>query len=204
MRLLMKTGTAIALAAALSGCSVSSLLGGGGSGKPPVTLQTLTAEAADPGAIARSSAAGQAVTVAIPATPKELKTIRVPVQLTPTDIQYVTNFRWLDTPDRLFQQLLEETIRRTTNRVVLNPLQSSLDPGMTVSGELGRFGYDASTGQVVVIYDAALGGRDRVETRRFTASVPADGTAGTVGPALNRAANQVAQDVAKWIGNSAG
>jgi cholesterol transport system auxiliary component len=202
MRLLTKTGTAIALAAALSGCSVSSLLGGGSSSKPPATLQTLTAEVPDPGAIARTAAAGQAVTVAIPAMSKELKTLRVPVQLTPTDVQYVSNFRWIDTPDRLFQQLLEETIRRTTNRVVLNPMQSSLDPGMTVSGEIGRFGYDASTGQVVVTYDAALGGGNRVETRRFTANAPADGTAGTVGPALNRAANQVAQDVAKWIGNS--
>jgi cholesterol transport system auxiliary component len=142
------------------------------------------------------------VTVAIPSVTKELRTLRVPVQLTPTDLQYVANFQWVETPDRLFQHLLEETIRRTTNRVVLNPLQSSLDPGLTVSGELGRFGYDASTGQVVVTYDAALGGGNRVETRRFTATAPADGTAGTVGPALNRAANQVAQDVAKWVGNS--
>jgi cholesterol transport system auxiliary component len=39
-----------------------------------------------------------------------------------------------------------------------------------------------------------------VQTRRFTAAAPADGTAATVAPALNRAANQVAQDVARWIG----
>jgi len=201
MRLLLKTGSACAMALALAGCSISSMLGGGG-GKAPVTLQTLSSEAPDPGATVRSAAAGQAVTVAIPSVTKELRTLRVPVQLTPTDLQYVANFQWVETPDRLFQHLLEETIRRTTNRVVLNPLQSSLDPGLTVSGELGRFGYDASTGQVVVTYDAALGGGNRVETRRFTATAPADGTAGTVGPALNRAANQVAQDVAKWVGNS--
>ncbi|MEA3081622.1 MAG: cholesterol transport system auxiliary component, partial [Sphingomonadales bacterium] len=41
----------------------------------------------------------------------------------------------------------------------------------------------------------------RVETRRFTATAPSDGTAASVGPALNRAANQVALDVAKWIGS---
>jgi len=46
----------------------------------------------------------------------------------------------------------------------------------------------------------SAGGGARVETRRFTATAPADGTAATVGPALNRAANQVALDVAKWIG----
>jgi len=56
--------------------------------------------------------------------------------------------------------------------------------------------------QVVVTYDGSLStaGGGRVETRRFTASAPADGTAATVGPALNGAANQVALEVAKWIG----
>ena len=51
-------------------------------------------------------------------------------------------------------------------------------------------------------YDGALStaGGTRVETRRFEASVPADGTAATVGPALNAAANQVATEVAAWVG----
>ena len=40
----------------------------------------------------------------------------------------------------------------------------------------------------------------QVETRRFEAREPADGTASTVGPALNTAANRVAGDVAQWIG----
>jgi cholesterol transport system auxiliary component len=73
---------------------------------------------------------------------------------------------------------------------------------VTVTGQLQRFGYDASTGQVVVTYDAAMstGGGAGVQARRFTATAPADGTAASVGPALNRAANQVALDVAKWIG----
>jgi cholesterol transport system auxiliary component len=43
-------------------------------------------------------------------------------------------------------------------------------------------------------------GGTRVETRRFEARAPADGTASTVGPALNDAANQVAAQVAQWIG----
>jgi cholesterol transport system auxiliary component len=124
------------------------------------------------------------------------------VQVTPTDVEYVTNLQWVDTPDRLFQKLLAETVRRTTNRVVLDPDQSALDPGLVVNGDLQRFGYDASSGQVVVVFDAALSktGGTQVDTRRFTAMAPADGTAATVGPALNRAANQVALDVAKWIG----
>jgi cholesterol transport system auxiliary component len=86
--------------------------------------------------------------------------------------------------------------------VVLDSGQTTLDPGLTVSGQLQRFGFDTATGQVIVTYDGALStaGGKQVETRRFTATAPADGTAGTVGPALNRAANQVALDVAKWIG----
>ena len=202
MRLLARTVASFALAAALGGCSLGGLLGGGG--KPPATLQTLTPEAPDPGAIARSAAAGQSLTVAVPVVPKELRTTRVPVQVTPTDVQYVTNLQWVDTPDRLFQRLVAETVRRATNRVVLDSNLTTLDPGLVLSGQLQKFGYDAQTGQVVVEYDGALStaGGNRVETRRFVATAPADGSGATVGPALNRAANQVAREVAAWVGNS--
>jgi len=199
MRLIRKAG-AVFLAAMLAGCSLGGLMGGGG--KPPPTLQTLTPEAAEPPSIVRNASAGQAVTVATPTVQKELRTVRVPVQVTPTDVQYVTGLVWIDTPDKLFQGLLAETIRRTTGRVVLDPGQTSLDPGVTVSGALERFGYDAASRQVVVTYDASLStaGGNQVQTRRFTATAPADGSGPSVGPALNRAANQVALDVAKWIG----
>jgi cholesterol transport system auxiliary component len=200
MKLLLRTGSAILLTAGLGGCSLGGLMGGGG--KPPAYLATLTPEAPAPGDMARTAAAGQAVTIATPVVPKELMAVRVPVQITPTSVEYVTNLQLVDTPDRLFRRLLEETVRRTTNRVVLDPAQSTLDPGMTITGELQRFGYDTASGQVVVTYDATMStaGGSGVQTRRFTATAPADGTAATVGNALNRAANQVALDVAKWIG----
>jgi cholesterol transport system auxiliary component len=172
-----------------------------GGGKAPPYLFTLTPEA-PPAAPARSAAVGQTVTIRTPVIAKELRTVRVPVQVSPTVIQYVPNFQWVDTPDKLFQGLVEETVRRTTNRVVLDPSQSALDPGLVVSGQLNRFGYDAQQGTVVVRYDAALAtqGGTHVETRRFEASLPADGTSTTVAPALNQAANQVATQVAQWIG----
>ena len=199
MSLLNRSLVPLALAAALAGCSLSGLLGGGG--KPPAALFTLTPEApsADP---ARSAAVGETVTVRVPVVPKALRVVRVPVQISPTEVQYVTDLEWVDTPDRLFQSLVEETIRRTTNRVVLDPNQSTLDPGLVVTGALNRFGYDAQQSAVVVEYDAALAtqGGTHVETRRFTASVPANGTAASVAPALNQAANQVAAQVAQWIG----
>jgi cholesterol transport system auxiliary component len=202
MRLMLRTLASIALAASVSGCSLGGLLGGGG--KPPAYLVTLTPEAAEPAQMARAASAGQAVTIGAPDVPKELRTIRVPVQLNPTDVQYVTNLTLIDTPDRLFANLVAETVRRTTNRVVLDPRQSTLDPGVTITGELRRFGYDAASSQVIVQFDAtmATAGGNGVQTRRFTATAPADGTAATVGPALNRAANEVALDVARWIGNA--
>ena len=190
-----------ALALAVGGCSLGGLLGGGG--KAPATLLTLTPEIASPGEFERAANAGQAVTINTPVTGKDLHTVRVPVQVTPTDVQYVTHAQWVDTPDRLFQNLLSETVRRRTNRVVLDPRQTGLDPGLIVSGELQRFGYDAATGQVLVRFDGALStaGGTRVETRRFEATAPSDGSAQSVGPALNRAANEVAIKLADWIGS---
>jgi cholesterol transport system auxiliary component len=193
MRSIRLTST-VALAASLAACSLGGLLGGGA--KAPAVLYTLTSSA-PPAAPVRSAAVGQAVTIATPAVPKE-----VPVDVGPTQLQYIAGLQWVDTPDRLFQDLLEETVRRTTSRVVLDPSQSALDPGLVVTGELNRFGYDAQQGAVVVQYDASLAtqGGTHVETRRFEATAPADGTAATVAPALNQAANQVAQQAAQWIG----
>jgi len=190
------------LLVSISACSIGGLLGGGG--KPPTTLQTLTPDVADPGPVTRNAVSGQSVTVATPIVPKELNTLRVPVQISATDVQYVTGLQWIDTPDRLFQQLVSETIRRSTNRVVLDGGLATLDPGLLLSGQLQKFSYDAASGQVIVEYDGALStaGGNRVESRRFVATAPSDGTGASVGPALNRAANQVARDVAGWVGNS--
>ncbi len=196
MRAYLRIGTALALAVATGGCA---LLGGGG--KPPPVLFTLSSDA-PPAAAARTAAVGQTVTIGTPVIPKQLRTVRVPVEIGLTQVQYVANLQWVDTPDRLFQALLEETVRRTTNRVVLDPSQTTLDPGLVVSGQLNRFGYDSQQGVVVVQYDGSLAtqGGTHVESRRFEATVPADGTAATVSPALNEAANQVAKQVAQWIG----
>jgi len=195
MRAYLRIGTALALAVAASGCA---LLGGG---KAPPVLFTLSSDA-PPAAPTRSAAVGETVTIETPAIPKELRTVRVPVDIGLSQVQYVANLQWVDTPDRLFQSLVEETVRRTTNRVVLDPNQATLDPGLVVTGQLNRFGYDSQQGAVVVQYDASLAtqGGTHVESRRFEASVPADGKAATVSPALNEAANQVAKQVAAWIG----
>ncbi len=173
-----------------------------GGKKVPPTLLTLTSSAPAPAVINRSAAPGEAITIDVPVVSKELATTRVPALLGPTAVAYIKDLLWVDAPDRLFQDLLQETMLRTTSRVVLDPRQSSLDPGLKLTGTLTRFGYDTGEGMVIVRYDGALSrdGGTRVETRRFEAREPADGTAATVGPALNAAANKVAVDVAGWVG----
>ena len=197
MKTMLRVSAIAAAALALGGCA---LLGGGP--KPPPWLLTLAPTAPPPASMVRSANAGEAVTIEVPVIPKELRSLRVPAQSGETAIAYIEDLQWVDTPDRLFQDLLQETLLRTTNRVVIDPKQARLDPGLVVSGQLSSFGYEAGAGSVLVRYDAALSaaGGTRVETRRFEARAPADGTAATVGPALNQAANQVAMDVARWIG----
>jgi cholesterol transport system auxiliary component len=199
MRSTLRILAPLALAVTVSGCSLGGLLGGG---KAPPTLLTLTTEAAPSASLTRAANAGESVTIATPIVPKEIRAIRVPVHVTATDVAYVENLQWVDTPDRLFRDLLAETVRRTTNRVVLDQRQSALDPGLLVSGQLHRFGFDATTGTVIVRFDGALStqGGTRVETRRFEANVPSTPDAPAVGQALNRAANQVAREAAAWIG----
>ena len=196
MSMMLRVSMAAA-ALALSGCALR-----GGGPKPPPWLLTLAPSAPAPASVVRSANAGEAVTIEVPIIPKELRSVRVPAQQGETAIAYIKGLQWVDTPDRLFQDLLQETVLRTTNRVVIDPKQSRLDPGLVVSGQLTRFGYEAGQGSVLVRYDAALSaaGGTRVETRRFEGRAPADGTAASVGPALNQAANQVALDVARWIG----
>ena len=196
----LRVAAPIALALSLTAC-MGGLLGGG---KAPPWLLTLTPQAPAPESVSRTAGPGEAVTIAIPVIPKEIRTTRVPVHSGPIAIAYVQDLTWVDTPDRLFQDLLSETVTRMTNRVVLDPNQSALDPGITISGNLSRFGYDEQEGMVVVRYDAAMSrsGGAAVSTRRFEAREPADGTANSVAPAINAAANRVAMEVAQWVGAS--
>jgi cholesterol transport system auxiliary component len=169
---------------------------------PPDSLLSLTAASTLPADTARVARDGQAVIVAIPSVPQELATPRVPVHASPTSIAYLKDAQWVDAPARLFRELLGETIAGRSNRVVLDPRQASLATGMRLGGRLAEFGLDAPSSSVVAIYDATLvrGDKAPVETRRFEARVPVTSqTVGTVAPALNQAANQIAVQVSDWV-----
>lgn len=172
-------------------------------GKPPERLLSLNAaQKVAPGTL-RSASAGASITVADPEAPKMLDTIRVPVQMTPTSVAYVTKVQWADTPRHLFRRLMAETISATTDRVVLDSGQFSGDGGRRLSGELVAFTIDQASHNAIVTYDAVLTTPAGVALarQRFTASAPVSGKieATTVGAPLNTAANKVATDVAAWV-----
>lgn len=172
--------------------------------EPPPSLLTLETRAEVPvGEVRRVDGAG-AVTVLSLTTPQALATQRVPVQATPTTIAYVEDAQWTEPPARLFARLLGDTIAARTGRVVLAGGQAVADPGTRLGGELRRFGLDATAREAVVTFDAqvARGEANAVERRRFEARVPIAGEidAQTAGLLLNDAANQVAVQVAEWIG----
>jgi cholesterol transport system auxiliary component len=186
----------IVLALPLAGC-----LSFGG--KPPKALLTLTPTTTLPVGSSQNSASAKTITITVPAVPQSLAVARIPVT-TGDQVAYVTDAQWVEAPQRLFARLMSDTIAAKTGRVVLSTAQSFSDPGARLSGELRNFGVDGSTREAVVTFDGALiRGSDtsKVEKKRFEARVavsPIDYT--TVGPALNQAANQVAAEVADWVG----
>jgi cholesterol transport system auxiliary component len=181
------------LAFALSGCISFGE-------KPPKQLLSLTPSQTAPVGATQSVAAGEAITVLVPTVPAELATTRVPVQATATSLAYVKDAQWVEPPNRLFARLLAETIEARTGRPVLSGRQFAFDPGARVTGQLLRFGVDASSQSAVVTFDAAVARGAVIQTRRFEARVPVtEVESATVGVALNQAANQVAAEVADWI-----
>jgi cholesterol transport system auxiliary component len=189
------------LTRALIAASAALLLGGCFGGGAPDELLTLRADQTRPVGQVRTAGAGEAITVIEPTVPAALATTRVPVYVQPQTVQYLRKAFWADDPSELFRTVLSETIAATTNRVVLDPAQYSHDPGTRLTGQLQMFGLDASRMEAVVLYDAQLArGRNAVVTNRFEARVPvAAADAATVAPALNRAANDVATQVAQWV-----
>ena len=171
--------------------------------KPPPTLLTLAPARQMAVGAQQSSAGARSLVVQVPVTASSLATVRVPVQATATTLAYLKDAAWAEPPARLFARLLSDTLT-AGGTVVLSGVQSVDSPAGNLSGELRNFGVDATSREAVVTFDAALtrgGAPTAIEKRRFEARVPvATIDAATVGPALNDAANRVADEVAGWAG----
>ncbi|MCG2840837.1 ABC-type transport auxiliary lipoprotein family protein [Sandaracinobacter sp. RS1-74] len=192
------------LAALLAGCGP--LVQVGGNSHPPAELYTLSAPPPPSVPVGvKPLDMASAVTVDIPSVPGALQTMRIPVNVSDTSIQYLVGAQWSEQPNRLFQRLLAD--RLTAGHVaVIDQRSSGQTGGRRLTGQLLAFGVDARAGrQVQVRYDATLTGRDGVRQRRFERSLPLSGIEGAeVARALNEVANAVAADVALWVSANAG
>lgn len=190
-------GTLLAagLALAVSGC-VS--LGE----DPPASLLTLAPTSFAPAGAALTGTNQTLLAVLEPDAPQRLNVTRVPVRVSPSSIAYLQDAQWVDKPARLFQRLLAETIRSKGERMVVDSGDLQYAAATKLSGQLTEMGFDAATNSVIVRFDGVLVQADgTVLTQRFEANVPGiSAQAGPVGVALNQAANDVAAQVAEWVG----
>jgi len=198
-RALLPSGL-LALLLLAGGCSP--LVQIGGNAPRPAELYTLsaTSPAAVPAAVSPVNMK-TAVSVGLPTVPGALQTLRIPVTVSDTAVQYMKAAQWSEQPNRLFQRLLADTLVHA-GQAIIDSRSVGISGGQQLSGQLMEFGVDVRGGapQVRVRYDATLSGPAGVRQRRFERSVPVAAVEGpAVADALNRAANAVAGDVAGWL-----
>jgi len=185
--------------AAAAALALSACLGGG---SVPDELLTLTPTQTRPAAAPATAGQGETITVVEPTVPQALRTTRVPVYVSDTAIQYLEDAQWVEDPGPLFGRLVGEVIAARTGRVVLDSGQFTHDPGTRLTGQLLRFGLDPATMEAVAVFDAAIARPAGVASNRFEARIPvAEASPAAVAPALNEAANRIAEQVAAWIGS---
>ena len=184
------------MALPLAGC-----LGGLG-GKVPDELLTLTPARVAPAGAGTSGQAASALAILEPNVTQRLNVTRIPVQMTDSTLAYLKDAVWVEKPAKLFQNLVVESVRARGNRLVVREGDLGYNAITQLSGNLLDMGYDVATGSVVVRYDGVLQSPDgQVRTRRFESRVSGVAAeANAVGPALNQAANAVADQVAEWVG----
>ena len=184
------------LALVLAGCVN---LGGG---KAPPTLFTLTPATSLPAGETVSGSAETGLVVIEPEADRAIAVQRVAVTVDASNVAYMKNALWAERPSRLFQHLLAETLRAKGGRLVFEDGDGAASGRTRLAGRLLAFGYDAPSGAAVVRFDALREGPGgAIMSRRFEASVPV-GKADPrrVAPAINKAANTVATQVADWVG----
>ena len=190
----LKFAAGALLALSLAGCF-------GGAKAPPYLLTLTPEQRVEPGT-QRTATTGESIVVLTPTVPRAVSASRIPVYVTPTRVEYLVNSTWIEEPKELFRRVVSETIAARTGRLVIDPNNFAQPQGVTLSGQLMQFGFDPSRMEAVAVYEAALSrGPESLRTQRFEARVPVttqDVT--TIAPALNQAANQLAQAVADWVG----
>lgn len=168
---------------------------------PPAALLTLapTGPQATPAGLAPVDQA-RAVTLLAASAPASLQSVRIPVQRSATEVQYLKAAQWAEPPARLFLRLLGDTLTGAGVPVIDRRVTGRSAPHV-LGGELAAFHVDLRPRPVArVRYDATLSGPSGIRQRRFEREVAVGAVEpGEVSRALNAAANAVAADVAAWV-----
>jgi cholesterol transport system auxiliary component len=193
------------LAVGLTALLLSGCVNIGTKPKTPPNLLTLIPATARAAAAEQTPKLEQTVSMTLPIVPQMLSVNRIPVTGATGRITYIGDANWVEPPAALFRALVGEVVSAKMGRVVVDPRTLPVVAGTRLSGQLVAFGIDESTSQAVVTYDALLArkGVASVAARRFSARVavaPINGP--NAGAALNDAANQVAAQIADWVGRA--
>ena len=170
--------------------------------EPPDQLLNLTAASPAPAGTAASGNVDAALAILDLQAPQKLNVTRVPVVMDGSSLAYLKDAEWVEKPADLFGRLLADTLRAKGNRLVVSGTDLEYAAATKLSGTLAAMEYDASRGAAVVRFDAVLQtGDSQILTKRFESEVTGvSAEARPVGEALNRAANDVAGQVAEWVG----
>jgi cholesterol transport system auxiliary component len=198
MQRMKNTARAIGAAAAIFALAGCVSLGG----KVPEQLLNLTATSTAPAGASASGTSATALTVLDIQAPQELDVTRVPVRVSGSTLAYLKDAQWVEKPTRLFERLLSDTIRAKGNRLVVSGTDLDSAAATKLTGTLSAMDYDPAQSAVVVRFDAVLlTGAKQIQAKRFesvVSGVAADPV--QVGDAFNRAATEVAAQVADWVG----
>ncbi len=181
-----------AISAGLGGCvSIGA--------KPPGTFLSLTSDAVPAVGSSSSGTLSDATVVVEPGAAAPVSVLRIPVQIDATSVAYIKGTQWVERPSRAFQHLLADTLRARGKGLVVEIDRNTT--GTRIGGRLLAMGFDVPTRSAIVRFDAMKWLPDgRIETRRFESTVPGvDAEPDVIGPALNRAANKVAGEIADWV-----
>lgn len=188
-------GLAIAATVLLAGCLSLS-------GKAPEQLLSLTASETAAAGKTSGGAITDAIVVLDPEADRSIDMLRVPVRVNASSVAYLKKVAWIEKPSRQFRKLLAETLRARSSRLVVEGGDFEAAGRTLIGGRLIDMGYDAASGAVVVRFDAMKSEQGgAIATQRFESVVTGvKPDAKAVAPALNTAANDVAKQVADWVG----
>ena len=175
-------------------------------GNTPVPDSVYTLSAAPPSSVPAGLVPvdlARAVSVDTPTIPGALQTLRIPVTVSDTAIQYVKAAQWSEQPNRLFQRLLADLLVQA-GQPVIDLRSSGQSGGRRLTGQLQAFGVDVrGAPKVVVRYDATLASPTGLRQRRFEREADLAAVEGpAVAAGLNAAANLLAADVAAWVASA--